>query len=253
MHSRGLIDMTGQRRGKLLVLRRAPPTPQANGLWICLCDCGRLVAIRGGQIRKSGYPMCVECYKASRRAPLDPALESRREKGREQERNRSRSARKREQRAITLSPSRTTKRERRRIRNETAAIIAEIGDYERPQTRGDCLRVPRPCPFVSCRYNLYLDIAPRTGSLKLNFPDINPGEMAESCVLDIADRSGATLEDVGAAMNLTRERVRQLEVKALRKLESGASPTLRELADAVAEQQTRRDPGVWREAIGGGE
>jgi hypothetical protein len=45
-------------------------------------------------------------------------------------------------------------------------------------------------------------------------------EMGDSCALDVADRGGTTLEDVGAIMNLTRERIRQVEVKALAKLEA---------------------------------
>jgi hypothetical protein len=44
--------------------------------------------------------------------------------------------------------------------------------------------------------------------------------MGDSCALDVADRGGTTLEDVGAIMNLTRERIRQVEVKALAKLEA---------------------------------
>jgi hypothetical protein len=54
----------------------------------------------------------------------------------------------------------------------------------------------------------------------LNFPDLDVWEMNESCALDVADRGGTTLEDVGAIMNLTRERIRQVEVKALAKLEA---------------------------------
>ena len=42
--------------------------------------------------------------------------------------------------------------------------------------------------------------------------------MNESCALDVADRGGTTLEDVGAIMNLTRERIRQVEVRGLLKL-----------------------------------
>src|SRR5260221_28260 len=38
--------------------------------------------------------------------------------------------------------------------------------------------------------------------------------------LAVADRGGPSLEDVGAIMNLTRERIRQVEVKALAKLEA---------------------------------
>jgi hypothetical protein len=65
-----------------------------------------------------------------------------------------------------------------------------------------------------------VDVSPRTGAIKLNFPDLEVWEMGDSCALDVADRGGTTLEDVGAIMNLTRERIRQVEVKALAKLEA---------------------------------
>ena len=54
----------------------------------------------------------------------------------------------------------------------------------------------------------------------MNFPDLEVWEMNDSCALDVADRGGTTLEDVGAIMNLTRERIRQVEVRALAKLEA---------------------------------
>ncbi len=60
----------------------------------------------------------------------------------------------------------------------------------------------------------------RTGAIKLNFPDLEVWEMTESCALDVADRAGTTLEEVGAIMNLTRERVRQVEVNGLAKLQA---------------------------------
>jgi len=87
-----------------------------------------------------------------------------------------------------------------------------------PRTRGDCREVPRPCPHISCRWNLYLDVVARTGGLKLNFPDLEPDEMTDSCALDVADRGGATLEEVGALLNMTRERARQIVDGALRKV-----------------------------------
>jgi len=62
--------------------------------------------------------------------------------------------------------------------------------------------------------------SPRTGAIKLNYPDLEVWELSESCSLDIADHGGTTLEDVGAIMNLTRERVRQVELKVLAKLEA---------------------------------
>jgi len=94
---------------------------------------------------------------------------------------------------------------------------AELEEY-RPASRNDCVEGPRPCPWISCKYHLYLDVNPRTGSIKLNFPDIEPWEMIHSCVLDIADRGPVTLEDVGRIMNLTRERIRQLEASASTKI-----------------------------------
>jgi hypothetical protein len=130
-------------------------------------------------------------------------------------REQRRSRRKREVRARTISVKRMTKREL-----EFGRLLYPETDYWKPKTRAECADGPRPCPFVSCRYHLYIDVSPRTGAIKLNFPDLEVWEMGESCALDVADRGGTTLEDVGAIMNLTRERIRQVEVKALAKLEA---------------------------------
>lgn len=81
----------------------------------------------------------------------------------------------------------------------------------RPRTRAECIRGVRPCPFVSCRHHTYLDVNPSSGSLRINFPDRDPWELEITCTLDAADDGGITLEAVGHALNLTRERVRQVE------------------------------------------
>ena len=130
-------------------------------------------------------------------------------------REQRRSRRKRAVRARTISVKRMTKREL-----EIGRLLYPENDYWRPRTRSECVDGPRPCPFVSCKYHLYIDVSPKTGAIKLNFPDLEVWEMGESCSLDVADRGGTTLEDVGAIMNLTRERIRQVEVKALAKLEA---------------------------------
>ncbi len=79
----------------------------------------------------------------------------------------------------------------------------------------------RPCPFVSCKYHLYLDVNPKNGHIKYNFPDQEVWEIAETCALDVAEREqGITLEEVGQYMNLTRERVRQVEVSGLGKIKA---------------------------------
>jgi DNA-directed RNA polymerase sigma subunit (sigma70/sigma32) len=66
-------------------------------------------------------------------------------------------------------------------------------------------------------------VNPETGSIKLNFPDLDVWEMQETCALDVADRGGITLEEVGEILNLTRERIRQVEVKGLEKLREVSS------------------------------
>lgn len=116
-------------------------------------------------------------------------------------------------RARTIAPKRLSKSEAARV----AGARSIVDEYDRPQTRADCVVAERPCPFVSCKHHLYLDVNPDTGSIKLNFPDLEPWELAESCALDVADAGGETLERVGEILNLTRERVRQVEVRALLK------------------------------------
>lgn len=129
-------------------------------------------------------------------------------------REQRRSRRKRAIRAKTISVKRMTKRELELGR----LLYPDTEDANRPKTREECVGGERPCPFVSCKHHLYLDVSARTGAIKLNFPDLDVWEMSETCALDIADRGGTTLEEVGAIMNLTRERIRQVEVKGLAKL-----------------------------------
>ncbi|HET9931860.1 MAG TPA: sigma factor-like helix-turn-helix DNA-binding protein [Polyangiaceae bacterium] len=159
-------------------------------------------------------------------------------------REQRRSRRKRDVRARTISVKRMTKREL-----EIGRLLFPETDYWKPRTRAECAEGPRPCPFVSCKHHLYIDVSPRTGAIKLNFPDLEVWDLGESCALDVADRGGTTLEDVGAIMNLTRERIRQVEVKALAKLE--ALRDMMALRDYVDEGPVgrRRLPRLSREEL----
>jgi len=131
-------------------------------------------------------------------------------------REQRRSRRKRDVRARTISVKRMTKRELEMGR----LLYPDVEGIVRPTVREDCAQSERPCAFVSCAHHLYLDVSARTGAIKVNFPDLEIWEMLETCALDVADRGGATLEEVGVIMNLTRERIRQVEVTALAKLEA---------------------------------
>lgn len=112
----------------------------------------------------------------------------------------------------------------------------------KPKTRGECMDGHRPCPYVSCRWHLFLDVS-SIGSLKLNFPDIEPDELTESCALDVADRGGDTLENVGTMLNLTRERIRQLETKAMATLQKRLRPLAQDF-DVAGPVGKRRLPIV---------
>jgi sigma-70-like protein len=100
---------------------------------------------------------------------------------------------------------------------ELEATVREI-EASRPRSRAECANGPRPCMFIACKHHLYLDVNPATGSIKLNFPDREVWELDETCALDVADKGGITLEEVGSIMNLTRERIRQVETRGLAKL-----------------------------------
>ncbi len=108
--------------------------------------------------------------------------------------------------------------------------LLDLAEQMRPRRRSDCANSERPCLFVSCKHHLYLDVNQETGSIKLNFPDKEVWELSETCALDVAERGGLTLEEVGEILNLTRERIRQVEAAGLQKLlETSADDELKDL------------------------
>jgi hypothetical protein len=123
--------------------------------------------------------------------------------------------------------------------------------------RADCIGKPRPCPWVSCRYHLGLEVTEQgalvptawrsAGGRKRVWPLRAPRNQDEqraeiiaqamiaaweqgapSCALDVADADGAVLEAVGDAMGVTRERARQIEKRALAVTQAIGGRALRE-------------------------
>lgn len=130
-------------------------------------------------------------------------------------------------RSKTIAMKRLTREELRQ-----GALMYPPVDEPRPRTRAECKEELRPCPWVACKFHLYLDVNPETGSIKINFPELEPWDLPHTCSLDIAERGGITLEEVGEIMNLTRERIRQVEVRGLLKLKM-ASPSPEEIGAAL--------------------
>lgn len=96
---------------------------------------------------------------------------------------------------------------------KTAEILSKY-ESERPKTREDCLKQPRPCPWVSCQHHLATDVNESTGTLYV-VEDWDDGRA--TCTLDVVDENaeGMTLEVIGQILGVSRERVRQIEVMSL--------------------------------------
>lgn len=57
-----LIDLTGQRFGKLLVLERDFNYPKKGTYWKCKCDCGNIISARKDQLTRTKNPKrCCGC------------------------------------------------------------------------------------------------------------------------------------------------------------------------------------------------
>jgi hypothetical protein len=105
---------------------------------------------------------------------------------------------------------------------------------QRPRTRADCASVPRPCPWVGCRFNTFLDVDD-DGRIRFNGEgDPDERDPRFSCALDVADEGGASLRDVGDLLGFTREAARQLEARSLKRMQ-------RLLGDLGEERAPRTD------------
>lgn len=109
-----------------------------------------------------------------------------------------------------------------KLAKDSATITEDTRD--RPRNYGDCvdagLGTPEmPCPYVGCKYNLYLDVSEDAGSIRYNFPDKDPSDLTDTCALRVAETTdGASLQDCGDIIGITREGVRQIEKRALVKI-----------------------------------
>lgn len=53
-----VLDLTGQRFGRLVVLERYGSGPNGSALWLCQCDCGNLSIVLGSQLRGGRTKSC---------------------------------------------------------------------------------------------------------------------------------------------------------------------------------------------------
>lgn len=55
------MDLTGKRFGKILVLKDSDKRQRGHILWLCLCDCGKIVEVRAEKL-KGGTTVSCGCY-----------------------------------------------------------------------------------------------------------------------------------------------------------------------------------------------
>lgn len=64
-----LIDLTGQRFGKRIVLRKEGLSSSGRTLWLCRCDCGDHALVIGNNLRSGSGRSCKKCV-SSKHIPL---------------------------------------------------------------------------------------------------------------------------------------------------------------------------------------
>lgn len=114
---------------------------------------------------------------------------------------------------------RDQRREEARRKRRGDAPSAKPRHAQAPRTRGDCSQMPRPCPYVSCRHHLFLDVA-HNGTIKFICGEdaSTLPHLPDTCSLDVAARGPITRDEVAERLFVTRERIRQEEEIALEKL-----------------------------------
>ncbi len=212
-------DMTGMTFGTLTVECRAPNKIYRFGAyWTCVCSCGKRTDVFGSDLRSGKVAPCA-CVRVSQPrvkfAPGDTfgvwTLVERRGEG------------------LWLCRCEcgheavmTGLRKASTACTHAKRFLVRAG---MPSTRGECQNRRRPCPYTSCAMHLGFD-------------------GTETCTLDVADRGGVALAEVGEAMGISRERARQIEESALRKLRK---------AESVALDGEDRITTVTRGAVSGDE
>lgn len=115
---------------------------------------------------------------------------------------------------------------------------------KRPRSRGDCVKGPRPCPWVSCRHHLGTDVKPRKMTKKrakkkpplLKIYEENIFGERPSCVLDLCEEGQPmTFEQIGEAIGLTKQRVEQIYRAAERNMKQALLENLEDEYGTISE------------------
>lgn len=56
-----LIDLTGQRFGRLVVVERVENSADGRARWLCRCDCGQSKTVLGEHLKKRTHKILWMC------------------------------------------------------------------------------------------------------------------------------------------------------------------------------------------------
>ena len=113
-----------------------------------------------------------------------------------------------------------------------------------PRIRREC--PTGPCPHVACRFHLWTERRfDQDGAVVALRETPAFGDADHTCTLHETARGPKTLEEIGAILDVSRERVRQIEGEALTRLRDADPGVLRELLDAINETTSDGEP--WTE------
>lgn len=98
----------------------------------------------------------------------------------------------------------------------------------RPTWRSECKDGPRPCPWIACKHNKFIESIDSAGRIQRRIPGSNPEDIdpTDSCALDQEEqeervarqKGGLTYQTIGNEFGVSRERIRQIEGKVLKKI-----------------------------------
>jgi DNA-directed RNA polymerase specialized sigma24 family protein len=99
---------------------------------------------------------------------------------------------------------------------------------ERPTRRSQCKDGPRPCPWIACKHNKFIESIDSAGRIQRRVPGSNPEDIdpTDSCALDQEEqeervarqKGGLTYQKIGNEFGISRERIRQIEEKVFEKI-----------------------------------
>ena len=65
MVAKNFKDLTGQKFGKLTVIKRVENDIYGAAKWLCKCDCGEELIVQGNVLRNNKVTCCNTCRKES--------------------------------------------------------------------------------------------------------------------------------------------------------------------------------------------